>query len=157
MAMVLLAVIFTDKYNKLNQENLVLKDSLKTAAHEDWILKREYEKELKQRLRLKNRYDIIKEEKGGLEAEIVKQEALMAEVKELAEKNKELKDEIKSLGEDYGKKLKGTAEELEAAMKKREELEQENLKLQKEKQGLQQKNRELEKSFKNLEWMNPKD
>ena len=153
IALFLLAIVSIDKYSKFNQEKFRLKETLANVTRDGRVLKKEYDRELKQRLRLKNRYDLTKTEidalKESLQTELIRQEALMANY-------------LESLKQDYKNSLETATEKLEDATKNKEESQRQNLELQKEKQELQkekkeleQKNLELEKKFKNLEWINP--
>ena len=160
IALFLLAIVSIDKYSKFNQEKFRLKETLAGATRDGRVLKKEYDRELKERLRLKNRYDVTKEEKETLQAELVRQETLQTELV----KQKTLKEELVRKDKEQQALMANYLESLKQDRKNKEELQRENVELQKEKQELQkekkeleQKNLELENKFKNLEWINPED
>ena len=152
IALFLLAIVSIDKYSKFNQEKFRLKETLAGATRDGRVLKKEYDRELKERLRLKNRYDLTKDKIGALkeslQTELIRQDDLK---KELFRKDKEKQ----SIMANYLESLKQDRKNKEELQRKNLELQKEKQELQKEKKELEQKNLELEKKFKNLEWISP--
>ena len=164
--------IFRDKYNKPAQENVKLKKQLERIDQDHGLLKKEYDQELRKRLKLKNISDLRDEELEALKQEAARKEkeaqTLREELKVLSQPNKsteELKEEIarkekeaealklelndlKSLNERSAAEL----EQQKQALEKSAELEQQRQALEKEKIKLENKIKEQEASLKRLKF-----